>query len=620
MSILSLPVKLVSKICNHLDLREWSDLRLSCRVLYERSLDDFAETYYKRIRFIVTSESLHELEELSKSNGLREHVQELWMIPTVFGGTPSFMGMVSISSKSCQQVRGDELKARHAVCEAMVADSSNLLESETFSIRLRKCLDRFQKLQSVGLTHYKTEFLLDPRQKTVPFLGRQQMMSRIDFRFDIYSLQSITHTDKDSEIREKNSLALSKLVLALCGSSCRPRKLHTCSPDLCGDIGPTIALTEEQYDLLRSALKDIDELHLCIDLHEPTWLKLLTNVSPQLKKLTLSQDHIPAHSAKSYAGNMFHEVNFTRLRELHIHDLRTSFHSLKSLLIGVNKTLAILTLETVIIRSEKLKAPDSDHSSSQYSEYSGPQENESSIPLMPGAIDPVSSPFPQTSSGFHPTSPPYQPRSICSIPPSPYPPTVPANTTPFLRPTSPSFIPPSPSFTPTVPSYTPTLPLYTPTGFHPPPLSSSETTPAESALTPPQHSLSDESSEPISEQYPCVGWQSIYHPYIPQFEISGNVRAVGSSSMTGHFQPTTTCISSLLDLFQNNLCLQRLALEDIVCDNTYYCFKKANEIKPTPYVEFDIRSGDIPYSEWISHLRPVASNPGVNLRERADQG
>lgn len=298
MSIVSLPVELISKISNHLDLQQWFALRLSCRALYESSLENFAETYYKKIRFIVTSESLHELEELSKSNGLREHVQELWMIPTVFGGTERSIGMVSISSKSCRQVKGDELKTRYAVHKAMITDNSNLLESETFSIRLRGCLDRFQKLQIIGLAYYTTEFLLDPRQQTVPFLGRQQIMSRIDFRFDIYSLQSSTHTNKDSQIRKQNSLALSKLFLALCGSSCRPRKLYTCNSDFCGDIGPTIALTEEQYNSLLSALKGLDELHLCIDLHEPAWLKLFTNVAPQLKRLTLSQDHMPAYLAQ----------------------------------------------------------------------------------------------------------------------------------------------------------------------------------------------------------------------------------------------------------------------------------------------------------------------------------
>ena len=73
MSIAVLPVELISKICNHLDFQQLVALRLSCRVLYKNTLENFA-AFYRKIRFIVTSESLHELEELSKSNGLREHV------------------------------------------------------------------------------------------------------------------------------------------------------------------------------------------------------------------------------------------------------------------------------------------------------------------------------------------------------------------------------------------------------------------------------------------------------------------------------------------------------------------------------------------------------------------
>ena len=55
----------------------------------------------------------------------------------------------------------------------MLTDNRNLLESEAFSVRLRECLDRFKNIQTIGLAHYRTEFLLDPRQKTVLFLGRR---------------------------------------------------------------------------------------------------------------------------------------------------------------------------------------------------------------------------------------------------------------------------------------------------------------------------------------------------------------------------------------------------------------------------------------------------------------
>jgi hypothetical protein len=578
MSIAALPVELISKICNHLDFQQLIALRLSCRALYKNTLENFAKAFYRKIRFIVTSESLHELEELSKSNGLREHVQELWMIPIVFDGTEMPLGMVSISSKSCRQVNGDELESRYAVHKAMLADNSNLLESEAFSVRLRECMDRFKNLQTIRLAHYRTEFLLDPRQQTVPFLGRRQMMSRIDFRFDVYSLRAFTHTNQDSQIRKLNSLALSKLFLALCGSSCRPRKLYTCDSNFCGDIGPRIALSEEQFDSLLSTLKGLEDLHLCIDLNEAAWLKIFTKLAPQLEGLVLSQDHMPfylvqdempAYPAKSYVGNMFHDISFTRLRELHIHELDIYFSSLKSLLLSVNKNLVALTLERVTIRSEGLRAAENPRS--QHSEPPGHQENERSIPWMS-----TNTPY---GAGFSPTSP-----SRCPASPM-FQYTSPASqlTSPGVHPISPSFVPTLPSFQPTLPSFS-TSPSYTPTVAPPeygpaplPILPASETAWAESAPQFPQHSSTSGSSESTTEEYPSAKWLSTYHPYSPPEYARGSGCPTWETRMAWkRNEEKVTCLSSLLDTLQNELSLETLSLEDIICDGNYYYSKRVN--------------------------------------------
>ncbi|CAI7639624.1 unnamed protein product [Penicillium bialowiezense] len=393
MSIAALPVELISKICNHLDFPQLVALRLSCRALYKNSLENFAKTFYRKVRFIVTSESLRELEALSNSNGLREHVQELWMIPVVFDGAEGPLGMISISSKSCRQVKGDELESRRAVQKDMLADNRNLLESEAFSVRLRECMDRFKNIQTIGLAHYRTEFLLDPRQQTVPFLGRRQIMSRIDFRFDVYSLQESTCTNKGSQLRELNSLALSTLFLALCGSSCRPRTLHTCDSKFCGDIGPRIALSEDQFDSLLSTLEDLEDLHLCIDLSEAHWLKFFRKLAPQLKVLSLSQNHTPFYQNQN-------GISLSRLRRLHIHELDINFNTLRSLLLSVKKSLVTLTVKRVVMGSEKSRATESPRSHD--AESPGHQENDRSARYT--------SPSSQlTSLGINPISPSYQP-------------------------------------------------------------------------------------------------------------------------------------------------------------------------------------------------------------------
>lgn len=590
MSIAALPVELISKICNHLDFQQLVALRLSCRALYKNSLENFAGTFYRKIRFIVTSESLHELEELSKSNGLREHVQELWMIPIVFDGTEKPLGMISISSKSCRQVNGDELESRHAVHKAMLADNLKLLGSEAFSVRLRECIDRFKNLQTIGLAHYRTELLLDPRQQTVPFLGRRQMMSRIDFRFDVYSLGASTHTKKDSQIRKLNSLALSKLFLALCGSSCRPRKLHTCDSKFCGDIGPRIALTEEQFDSLLSTLKGVEDLHLCIDLNEGAWLKFFRKLAPQLEGLILSQDHMPfylvqdempACPAKSYVGNMFHDISFTRLRELHIHELDINFSSLRSLFLSVKKSLVTLTLERVTMRSEESKATENPRS--QHSESPGRQENERYVRY---------------------TSPASQLTSL------------------GVNPISPSFQPTLPSFS-TSPSYTPTV---APPGYGPAPLPvllASETAWAESAPQLPQHSSTSESSESSAEEYPSAKWLSTYHPYSPTEYARGSVCPTLETRMAwDRNEEKMTCVSSFLEILQNELSLETLSLEDIICDGNYYYFQTVNNgNEQSGQVDFDICKTNLSLKDWISRLRPIARCPANRVLDlKEDEG
>ncbi|KAJ5876467.1 uncharacterized protein N7529_002051 [Penicillium soppii] len=613
MSIAALPVELISKICDHLDYQELVALRLSCRALYTSSLENFAKTFYRKICFIATSESLHELEELSKSNGLREHVQELWMIPVVFDGDEGPLGMISISSKSCRQVKGDELESRRTVQKDMIADNRNLLESEAFSDRLRECMDRFKSIQTIGLAHYRTEFLLDPRQQTVPFLGRRQMMNQIDFRFDVYSLQESTRTNKASQIRKLNSLALSKLFLALCGLSCRPRKLSTCDSKFCCDIGPRIVLSEEQSDSLLSTLENLEDLHLCIDLNEAAWLKIFRKLAPQLEVLTLSQDHMPfflvqddiyAYPTKSYAGNMFHDISFTRLRKLNINKLDINFSSLRSLLLSVKKSLVTLTVKRVIIGSEESGATENPRS--QDAESPDRQENERSVRYTSPSYQ-TTVPSHQPTLPYHgPTVPPFQPTL-----PS-YGPTVPS-----YQPTLPSHGPTVLSFQPTPPSFStssPYTPTVSPQKYGPAPLSVlpvSETASAESAPQSPQLSSTSDSSEASTEEYWSRKWMSTYHPYEPSKTAGGCFYPTRETVMAWERnEEKITSMPSFLDILRNELSLETLSLEDIICDGNYYDFERIDTTdKQGGKVEIDIRKANISLKDWISRLRPIARCP-----------
>ncbi|CAG7921966.1 unnamed protein product [Penicillium olsonii] len=561
MSIAALPVELISKICDHLNFQEWVALRLSCRALHKSSQEYFAKTFYRKICFIATSESLHELEALSNSNNLREHVQELWMIPVVFDGAEGPLGMVSISSKSCRQVKGDQLESRRAVQRDMIADNRNLLESEAFSLRLREFMDRFKNIQTIGLAYYRTEFLLDPRQQTVPFLGRRQMMSRIDFRFDVYSLRESMRTNKAGKIRKLKSLALSKLFLALRGSSCRPRKLSTCNSQFCCDVGPRIALSEEQLDSLMSTLEDLEDLHLCIDLDKAAWLKMFRKLAPQLEVLTLSQDLMPFY---------LHDISFTRLRMLHINNLEIDFSSLRSLLLSVKNSLVTLTVKRLIMDSEELEATENPSPSHQ-------------PPLA--SYEPTSPSFQPTSPSFQPTPPSYQPTPPFSTP-SPY-------TSIICR-----------------HEYGP-APL--------PVLPASETAWAESAPQSRQHSSTSDSSEASTEGYWSRKWMSTYHPCEPS-GFAGCVCPTRETVMAWQRnEQKITCVPSFLDILRNELSLETLSLEDIISNGNYYYFERVDTAdKQWEKVEFDIRKANMSLKDWISRLRPIARCPPDSIIERKE--
>ena len=358
MSITSLPVEVMSSICSHLQLSDGQALRLSCRALHSISIEGFHKQYFdKSIYFTVTSDSFRQLEALARTDGVRERVQELWMIPSVFRGSDAqnetTMSEFAMSSKICQPMKSDELKSRFATYKALVADSSSLLESEVFIARLRRCLEKFENLDTVGLSHYTTRFLLDGRQKKVRFLSWRHLINRIGFRFGSKNLPALRGSGSPTD--RVNSLAASRLLQALSETNRKIRKLSTCNADYCGDISPEISITQPQYSSLLSVLNELEDLHVCTAFLEPnpagilaarTWVNLLIKVAPRLERLTLSQSH-------SFR-ELSQQIEFTRLKELHLHKTHIVNDDLKSLLNSAKATLTIFTLFEVILLDDDI--------------------------------------------------------------------------------------------------------------------------------------------------------------------------------------------------------------------------------------------------------------------------
>ncbi|CAG8202731.1 unnamed protein product [Penicillium nalgiovense] len=180
-------------------------------------------------------------------------------------------------------VEGEELKARYAIHQAMVADSSSLLESEAFSTRLRRCLEQLESLDTIGLAHYSTTFLLDPSQQKGRLLGWHRLIDQIDFRIGSQNLSTL-HAKKT-------------------------RKLSTCHDDYCGEVAPR-NWPHRRAIQVRSSLSVVNEVegqHICLAFNNkptrrdmlaaPNWTDLFLKVAPRLERLALSQDQ--------YSGELF---------------------------------------------------------------------------------------------------------------------------------------------------------------------------------------------------------------------------------------------------------------------------------------------------------------------------
>lgn len=324
---------------------------------------------------MATSDSLRELENLASNKTIQACVRKLWMIPTVFEGRhniepPAFeTSHYAMSSKYDRQLEGKELKARYAIYQATVADHCALLESEDFSTRLRKCFARFSNLESIGLQHYTTSFLLDPRQNEVRCLGLRRLRDQMDLEFRPLHLSFL----KSKLTTKPTSLAMYRLFQALAGSNkpFKPRELHTCGTDFCGRIPLDLSLTQVEYDTLLLNLRSLEHLHMCVSYYRlrpenrpdprATTVNLLIKIAPKLKTLVFSQ-----WNKSQYRRGMKHRhfldiaqsINFTQLRKLHLHWVEIQYESLKSFLNTAKATLDTLTLELVTMSNDSHPATD----------------------------------------------------------------------------------------------------------------------------------------------------------------------------------------------------------------------------------------------------------------------
>lgn len=124
-----------------------------------------------------------------------------------------------------EEMKREDVDARYDICSGIVEDNISLIESETFSVRLHRCLASFRNVDTLEIAHYSTAFLLDSRQDKFRFLGCRHLREKIDFELNPTCLLYL----RKYAIGRVNSLVLSKLFQTLEGCNLKIKKLHTCN-------------------------------------------------------------------------------------------------------------------------------------------------------------------------------------------------------------------------------------------------------------------------------------------------------------------------------------------------------------------------------------------------------
>ncbi|KAJ5770382.1 uncharacterized protein N7511_002433 [Penicillium nucicola] len=376
MSITDLPLELLAGICEHLQPQEWGALRISCRKIYDNTLEAYATRYFKKITLLLTREGLDRLEHVAASESLRGSVEEIWIIPNLFDhwanlGKASFTKvdnrkyLLTLGRHPTTEEHNEvqaELEALFAVYEATMAEHRAIVESPGLLDRLEKCLPRLENAVALGLRSYETRFLLNTARNTdFTCLGLRELKSHFNFKNCPMFHQSVSFMPY--------SLVFSQLLNAIIKSGRKVQALHTCSHSFCGMKLKLFQLPESQYQSLLPLLKDLKTLHMCIRLKDhgrenfdEDTLKRLLNImvttAPTLKTLHFAQWSPIEEISPLFFKHVSQRIQFTQLEELHLHSIEVTVSSLEEFLRTAAPTLKRLSLRLVSLVDSITSAPD----------------------------------------------------------------------------------------------------------------------------------------------------------------------------------------------------------------------------------------------------------------------
>ncbi|RAK97727.1 uncharacterized protein BO80DRAFT_185063 [Aspergillus ibericus CBS 121593] len=362
MSLLSLPTELVSIVCSYLEQSHWCALRLACRSLYAKSLDAFAIRVFKTITFLVTTDSLRRLKKIAAHDFFRRRVQELWVVPELFGGLydaeiASSSPIIGRRLPNGQALTAADVESSYATYQAIVADHLSILEADTFSDVLKICLESFENLAVFGLRYRHVSHLASKTDTRC--LGLRRLEEQLNCN-QTYPLRRFGgfHT----RVARSHALAFSAFARAAIASNQGITKLYTCRHQCCGLTPQYLTLTPEQYESLLPLLNHVKNLHLCIctfgaqseEIILNYLLEILAATAPSLEVLTFSTWNRDHQLSPPDLSGISRRIHFTRLAELHLHEIEIASDAFQRLVRSAAPTLKTLTLKAISLTDEAM--------------------------------------------------------------------------------------------------------------------------------------------------------------------------------------------------------------------------------------------------------------------------
>ncbi|GAQ38511.1 hypothetical protein AtubIFM61612_007944 [Aspergillus tubingensis] len=357
MSIACLPIELVRKICTYLQLPAWCALRLTCRSLYNITFDSFRRVF-RSISVLCTSGGLCQLYELSMHEDIRQHVEELRLVPELFNGEYemhpygfAYWDCIRLALKKQRQQQSEEehsalahISQYYQDFHFVMKDHRRILKSPTAIRVLRHCMGRFVNLTTVGLRYRPAE-----GSRNSICLGWRSLTD--DLGFPPKFPQEFRRHESISREQDR---AFCVLVRALIASGQNVKHLSTCGKPCYGVALARLKLTQKEWTSFVSLMKGLLNLHLCLEGtregdHPERPRELLTAVGPTLEVLRYQFDSINASYPPTTFPilEIFPGIQFPRLREVRLQNLVAPPEALMEFLRAVSPTLTDLILKGV---------------------------------------------------------------------------------------------------------------------------------------------------------------------------------------------------------------------------------------------------------------------------------